>query len=166
MKTSCNVLTFHSIFRTPLVIKAKVDFCCQKVFTVFNENKRNITSFKRTKKCFRRLLFPMVVFLVILLILFVLWITSRDLSREVVYKHEKSVSLHSDKSTFHYGVVVDCGSSGSRVYIYYWPPHSGNVHELLKLHQMTDNGDDPVRLKIKPGMQPQCCTFLTCQSPN
>ena len=50
-----------------------------------------------------------------------------------------------------YGVVVDCGSSGSRVFVYYWPPHNGNPHTLLDIRQMRDRDHKPVVKKIKPG---------------
>ncbi|XP_057698917.1 ectonucleoside triphosphate diphosphohydrolase 7-like isoform X1 [Corythoichthys intestinalis] len=51
-----------------------------------------------------------------------------------------------------YGVVVDCGSSGSRVFVYYWPPHNGNPHTLLDIRQMRDFDRQPVVKKIKPGI--------------
>ncbi|XP_061686903.1 ectonucleoside triphosphate diphosphohydrolase 7-like [Syngnathoides biaculeatus] len=51
-----------------------------------------------------------------------------------------------------YGVVVDCGSSGSRVFVYYWPPHNGNPHTLLDIRQMRDRDRQPVVKKIKPGI--------------
>lgn len=50
-----------------------------------------------------------------------------------------------------YGVVVDCGSSGSRVFVYYWPPHNGNPHTLLDIRQMKDREHAAVVKKIKPG---------------
>uniref|UniRef100_A0A3B4Y0E6 Ectonucleoside triphosphate diphosphohydrolase 7-like n=1 Tax=Seriola lalandi dorsalis TaxID=1841481 RepID=A0A3B4Y0E6_SERLL len=50
-----------------------------------------------------------------------------------------------------YGIVVDCGSSGSRVFVYYWPPHNGNPHTLLDIRQMRDHDHKPVVKKIKPG---------------
>lgn len=50
-----------------------------------------------------------------------------------------------------YGVVLDCGSSGSRVFVYYWPPHNGNPHTLLDIRQMKDRDRTPVVKKIKPG---------------
>ncbi|XP_068746463.1 ectonucleoside triphosphate diphosphohydrolase 4-like [Montipora capricornis] len=59
---------------------------------------------------------------------------------------------HGVNSHYHYGIVVDCGSSGSRVFIYYWPPHNGNPDELLKVKQMKDSRGNPVRMKIKPGI--------------
>ncbi|KAL4612881.1 ectonucleoside triphosphate diphosphohydrolase 7 [Arapaima gigas] len=51
-----------------------------------------------------------------------------------------------------YGIVVDCGSSGSRVFVYYWPPHNGNPHSLLDIRQMRDLNRSPVVKKIKPGI--------------
>ncbi|XP_075994542.1 ectonucleoside triphosphate diphosphohydrolase 7-like isoform X2 [Genypterus blacodes] len=51
-----------------------------------------------------------------------------------------------------YGIVVDCGSSGSRVFVYYWPPHNGNPHTLLDIRQMRDKDRKPVVKKIKPGI--------------
>ncbi|XP_070837290.1 ectonucleoside triphosphate diphosphohydrolase 7-like [Chaetodon trifascialis] len=51
-----------------------------------------------------------------------------------------------------YGIVVDCGSSGSRVFVYYWPPHNGNPHTLLDIRQMRDRDRKPVVKKIKPGI--------------
>lgn len=50
-----------------------------------------------------------------------------------------------------YGLVVDCGSSGSRVFVYCWPRHNGNPHELLDIQQMRDQHRKPVVMKIKPG---------------
>ncbi|XP_044292295.1 ectonucleoside triphosphate diphosphohydrolase 7 isoform X2 [Varanus komodoensis] len=51
-----------------------------------------------------------------------------------------------------YGVVVDCGSSGSRVFVYFWPPHNKNPHDLLDIRQMRDHANEPVVKKIKPGI--------------
>ncbi|CAG5921623.1 unnamed protein product [Menidia menidia] len=51
-----------------------------------------------------------------------------------------------------YGLVVDCGSSGSRVFVYCWPRHNGNPHELLDIRQMRDQHRKPVVMKIKPGL--------------
>ena len=59
---------------------------------------------------------------------------------------------HGADSHHHYGIVIDCGSSGSRVFIYYWPPHNGNPDELLQIKQMKDTRGNPVRMKIKPGI--------------
>ncbi|MEQ2266110.1 Ectonucleoside triphosphate diphosphohydrolase 4 [Xenotaenia resolanae] len=50
-----------------------------------------------------------------------------------------------------YGLVVDCGSSGSRLFVYCWPRHNGNPRELLDIRQMRDQHRKPVVMKIKPG---------------
>lgn len=57
-----------------------------------------------------------------------------------------------ENPSLNYGVVVDCGSSGSRVFVYYWPPHNGNPHTLLDIRQMRDRERKPVVKKIKPGI--------------
>ncbi|XP_071585056.1 ectonucleoside triphosphate diphosphohydrolase 4 isoform X2 [Heliangelus exortis] len=51
-----------------------------------------------------------------------------------------------------YGIVVDCGSSGSRIFVYCWPRHNGNPHDLLDIKQMRDKNRKPVVMKIKPGI--------------
>ncbi|NWI08238.1 ENTP4 diphosphohydrolase, partial [Crypturellus soui] len=51
-----------------------------------------------------------------------------------------------------YGIVVDCGSSGSRIFVYCWPRHNGNPHDLLDIKQMRDKDRKPVVMKIKPGI--------------
>ncbi|NWW97474.1 ENTP4 diphosphohydrolase, partial [Caloenas nicobarica] len=51
-----------------------------------------------------------------------------------------------------YGIVVDCGSSGSRIFVYCWPRHNGNPHDLLDIKQMRDKTRKPVVMKIKPGI--------------
>ncbi|XP_030319842.1 ectonucleoside triphosphate diphosphohydrolase 4 isoform X4 [Calypte anna] len=51
-----------------------------------------------------------------------------------------------------YGIVVDCGSSGSRIFVYCWPRHNGNPHDLLDIQQMRDKNRKPVVMKIKPGI--------------
>ncbi|NWY18128.1 ENTP4 diphosphohydrolase, partial [Aphelocoma coerulescens] len=51
-----------------------------------------------------------------------------------------------------YGIVVDCGSSGSRIFVYCWPQHNGNPHELLDIQQMRDSNRRPVVMKIKPAL--------------
>nr|XP_056716610.1 ectonucleoside triphosphate diphosphohydrolase 4 isoform X1 [Euleptes europaea] len=51
-----------------------------------------------------------------------------------------------------YGIMVDCGSSGSRIFVYCWPRHNGNPHDLLDIKQMRDKNRKPVVMKIKPGI--------------
>ncbi|XP_008573507.1 PREDICTED: ectonucleoside triphosphate diphosphohydrolase 4 [Galeopterus variegatus] len=54
-----------------------------------------------------------------------------------------------------YGIVVDCGSSGSRIFVYCWPRHNGNPHDLLDIRQMRDKNRKPVVMKIKPAYSQQ-----------
>lgn len=56
-----------------------------------------------------------------------------------------------EDSNLNYGLVVDCGSSGSRIFVYFWPRHNGNPHDLLDIKQMRDRNSQPVVKKIKPG---------------
>lgn len=108
----------------------------------------------RLKRQFSNNFFILIFSALFLFLLFVLYITNQ----KPVYKHNEipiydEHLLHDERtSKFHYGVVIDCGSSGSRVYIYYWPPHSGSKEELLSIKQMIDVDGNPVRLKIKPGI--------------
>ncbi|XP_034292714.1 ectonucleoside triphosphate diphosphohydrolase 4 isoform X2 [Pantherophis guttatus] len=55
-------------------------------------------------------------------------------------------------SKLNYGIMVDCGSSGSRIFVYWWPRHNGNPHDLLDIKQMRDKNRNPVVMKIKPGI--------------
>ena len=100
-----------------------------------------------------RLQIPLSIIFVVGLIGFVLVITSRKPDKVTGHTHYyEPKEKHSENSNYHYGIVIDCGSSGSRVFIYYWPPHNGNPEELLKIEQMMDITGSPVRMKIRPGM--------------
>ncbi|CAG5116087.1 unnamed protein product [Candidula unifasciata] len=52
----------------------------------------------------------------------------------------------------HYGIVIDCGSSGSRVFVYFWPTHSGNPRDLLDIQQLLDDSGKAVVKKVSPGL--------------
>ncbi|CAF2857012.1 unnamed protein product [Rotaria sp. Silwood2] len=62
--------------------------------------------------------------------------TIRNSGDAGVYVSEK---LANENPDLHYGIVIDCGSSGSRLYIYIWPEHSGKPNELLQIKQLLDN---------------------------
>ena len=88
----------------------------------------------------------------LLLLCFVVFITNQKPTYKHTISSYENKNIHDERtSKFNYGVVIDCGSSGSRVFIYYWPPHTGKKNELLKIKQMIDLDGNPVRLKIKPG---------------
>uniref|UniRef100_F7C8K3 nucleoside-triphosphate phosphatase n=1 Tax=Monodelphis domestica TaxID=13616 RepID=F7C8K3_MONDO len=61
-------------------------------------------------------------------------------------------ATNTEDLTLNYGLVVDCGSSGSRIFVYFWPRHNGNPHDLLDIKQMRDRNSQPVVKKIKPGI--------------
>ena len=102
--------------------------------------------------------------LFMLVILTIIFIQSRLTKHE---RHSKPEFLYPanppvvngkiDKTAFsygpnvHYGIVLDCGSSGTRVYVYIWPPHSGNPRDLLNIQQLKDQDHQPVVKKITPG---------------
>lgn len=48
-------------------------------------------------------------------------------------KNEEQSMLH---VTYHYGVVIDAGSSGSRIHVYKWPPktHENKLPNITKLY--------------------------------
>ena len=55
----------------------------------------------------------------------------------------------------HYAIVIDAGSSGSRAYLYAWPSHSGNLHDLLRIRPLTVtkmNQPEPLVEKVTPGL--------------
>ena len=62
----------------------------------------------------------------------------------------------------HYGIVIDCGSSGSRLYIYIWPEHSGKENELLQIKQLLDREGRPIVKKIEPGIDFLSIAMITC----
>lgn len=55
-------------------------------------------------------------------------------------------------SVYSYGVVVDAGSSSSKVQLYRWPPHTGNPASLLHIQPISDEYGLPLRKKIEPGI--------------
>ena len=54
---------------------------------------------------------------------------------------------------YDYGVVLDCGSSGTRVFVYYWPrEHQTDHNELLNMKPLLDQQGSTVQLKVEPGL--------------
>jgi len=51
----------------------------------------------------------------------------------------------------HFAIVLDAGSSGTRAYLYSWPEHSGDKHELLKISPLLKDGEPMVK-KVTPGL--------------
>lgn len=102
----------------------------------------------------QRLVF-LLAFICSALLLLLLWSPQRRLGTQpnkYLSVAESMEATDVDNLSLNYGVVVDCGSSGSRVFVYYWPPHNGNPHTLLDIRQMKDRERKPVVKKIKPGI--------------
>lgn len=61
-------------------------------------------------------------------------------------------TVGNEDPNLHYGIVIDCGSSGSRLYIYVWPDHSGKPDDMLQIKQLLDEKGVPVVKKLEPGL--------------
>ena len=113
---------------------------------------KNQTKWMKIKKFYQQNRTVVQFASLFLLLCFVIFITNqRPKYKHTIVSYENKNIHDEHTSTFNYGVVIDCGSSGSRVFIYYWPPHTGKKNELLQIKQMIDLDGNPVRLKIKPG---------------
>ncbi|CAG0883208.1 unnamed protein product, partial [Darwinula stevensoni] len=59
----------------------------------------------------------------------------------------------SPSECIHYAVMVDAGSSGSRVYLYCWPEHSGVRHHLLDIRALKNpETKEPLHKRLTPGL--------------
>ncbi|XP_067940553.1 ectonucleoside triphosphate diphosphohydrolase 7-like isoform X2 [Watersipora subatra] len=94
-----------------------------------------------------RCLLLSVLFIICLTGLMLLNIHHTDLSSDTA---ELAPPL--TEESYSYGIVLDCGSSGTRVYIYFWPPHSGDSHQLLDIDQLKDKDGKPLSKKKTPGL--------------
>lgn len=65
-----------------------------------------------------------------------------------------SVAVATDlqDDSLRYGVVIDCGSSGSRVYVYFWPKHDAGSKDLLQIQHVIDKDLKPAIKKVTPGL--------------
>ncbi|XP_066918100.1 ectonucleoside triphosphate diphosphohydrolase 4-like [Clytia hemisphaerica] len=129
-----------------------VNVCCHRLNTIVNPS-NNTTRWKQIKLIIRNNPTYALYTGLLICMFFVLFITNQKPAYKHTISSYENKNIHDEQtSKFNYGVVIDCGSSGSRVFIYYWPPHTGKKNELLKIKQMIDLDGNPVRLKIKPGI--------------
>ncbi|XP_077378754.1 ectonucleoside triphosphate diphosphohydrolase 4 isoform X2 [Festucalex cinctus] len=80
------------------------------------------------------------------------WITKENHFHRHMARVTDVDATDASNPDLNYGLVVDCGSSGSRIYVYCWPSHNGNPRELLDIRQMRDQNRKSVVMKIKPGI--------------
>ncbi|XP_076470889.1 ectonucleoside triphosphate diphosphohydrolase 7-like [Babylonia areolata] len=96
-----------------------------------------------------------IVLMAVITLSFLTLVISALLSATVFRARARGFERPGQEEVFrdlHYGIVIDCGSSGSRVYVYFWPPHSGNPHDLLNIQQLMDHEGKPVAKKVSPGL--------------
>ena len=63
-----------------------------------------------------------------------------------------------DIRSHNYGIVIDAGSSGSKVQLFHWPQHDGDPSKLLKIDPLADVYGSPLLMKVEPGGLGNCQT--------
>uniref|UniRef100_A0A8D1FLN1 nucleoside-triphosphate phosphatase n=1 Tax=Sus scrofa TaxID=9823 RepID=A0A8D1FLN1_PIG len=114
-----------------------------------------VSPFPRQRVAFLGLFFISCLLLLMLFMDFRHWGTSLPRDRQYERYLARVGDLEAtdtEDPNLNYGLVVDCGSSGSRIFVYFWPRHNGNPHDLLDIKQMRDRNSQPVVKKIKPGI--------------
>ncbi|XP_074602933.1 uncharacterized protein LOC141856500 isoform X1 [Brevipalpus obovatus] len=76
----------------------------------------------------------------------------------IVKEYMKSVHYRkiqnqpSTSESAHYAVMIDAGSSGSRVHLYTWPPYSEENRGLIKARMLKDYKGQDLQKQITPGL--------------
>ncbi|XP_070288641.1 ectonucleoside triphosphate diphosphohydrolase 7 [Myotis yumanensis] len=114
-----------------------------------------VSPFPRQRVAFLGLFFISCLLLLMLIMDFRHWGASLPRDRQYeryLARVGELEATDTEDPNLNYGLVVDCGSSGSRIFVYFWPRHNGNPHDLLDIKQMRDRNSQPVVKKIKPGI--------------
>uniref|UniRef100_I3MFI2 nucleoside-triphosphate phosphatase n=1 Tax=Ictidomys tridecemlineatus TaxID=43179 RepID=I3MFI2_ICTTR len=114
-----------------------------------------VSPFLRQRVAFLGLFFISCLLLLMLIMDFRHWGASLPRDRQYeryLARVGELEATDTEDPNLNYGLVVDCGSSGSRIFVYFWPRHNGNPHDLLDIKQMRDRNSQPVVKKIKPGI--------------
>lgn len=99
-----------------------------------------------------RLVLYLLLLLLLSLMIFSVW--NYYHGQHYRYVSVKSISSPSDQdlSSHSYGIIIDAGSSGSKVHLFHWPPHNGDPHKLLDIHPLKNELGDPLTKKVEPGI--------------
>ncbi|XP_074602960.1 ectonucleoside triphosphate diphosphohydrolase 7-like [Brevipalpus obovatus] len=102
--------------------------------------------------------FTIILILIGFLLVYLLRALQSDDEFDInVDSYEFQDKLSSTQSSF-YAVMIDAGSSGSRVHLYTWPPYSGENRGLIKVKMMKDAKGQDLQKKITPGLSSQSIT--------
>lgn len=96
-----------------------------------------------------RVLAAVGVAVLLVIALAVLWTFYSTYSPARGFPQERG---QSGLSTHNYAVVIDAGSSGSKVQLFHWPPHNGDPAKLLQIESLTDELGAPLMMKTEPGI--------------
>ena len=107
----------------------------------------------------RRMSRVLVATVALALVTLVLWSTQTYLVGSTVasidartgWTAAQETTAADDELRYH-GIVIDCGSSGSRIYIYDWPEHTGEHSRLLDISEHIQGTGGPAVLKVEPGV--------------
>ncbi|KAM4702821.1 ectonucleoside triphosphate diphosphohydrolase 7 [Rhinophrynus dorsalis] len=142
------------------VLMARISFSCWFPAS-WHCSLPSVTQFSRQRVALLIIIFAVFVLVLAEIVDFKIWSTKafRDRQfRRYLDQIEDLEATDTKDPKLNYGIVIDCGSSGSRVFVYFWPPHNGNPHDLLDIKQMRDLGSKPVVKKIKPGISTMALT--------
>ncbi|XP_033125554.1 ectonucleoside triphosphate diphosphohydrolase 4-like [Anneissia japonica] len=114
-------------------------------------------SLRCTKNCYPSILKFIIIILLLLSSTIIIYHETRKIDEDTSYakyvkKYEQYGATDTNDPNLYFGIVLDAGSSGTRVFVYFWPPHDGKHNKLLQIQQMRDKYRNPVVKKIKPGL--------------